>query len=186
MKSLMSIFIIAVCIGTYFVYIKPLSVEVKALNVKKAEYADVLSRVKEIKEKRDAILLDYDSISPDDIDRLNKIIPETVDPTTLANDISNLGSKYGISVKDFKVNEPSGGQREGVVGDIGQVYKTTSVSVALTGGYSQFLEFLSEVESGLSLFDIIKLNVKPGAQSGNQANQSNYTFTLEANVYSLR
>ena len=98
MKSIFSILIIAVCIGAYFVYIKPMTVEVKVMSAKKEELTTLLNRVKEIKEKRDAVYLDYSSIPADQIDRLNKVIPETFNPVVTLNNLSDLAKKNGMQI----------------------------------------------------------------------------------------
>lgn len=184
MKSIFSILVISVCIAAYFVYIKPLSVDVKALTAKKAEYTHVLNSVKEIKEKRDEILAQYDSISQTDIEKLNKIIPAKVDDVKLLNDLNNIGSKYGMIIKDFKSSDPNASaSRDGVVENPDQIYKTTNINFTISGPYNKFLDFLSEVESGLSLLDVTHLVIK---QETVQGGQQILSYVLEANVYSLR
>lgn len=185
MKSILSIFIISVCVGAYFIYIKPLSADIKVLNVKKTEYNDVLNRVKEIKEKRDQLLSQYDNISLEDLDKLNKIIPESINSVILLNNLNNVGSKYGIAVKDYKVTEPNIENVEVVVAENpNEIYKTNKVTMTITGQYHQFLAFIDEMESSLTLFDIVSLNIKPVLNQGVGANVMDYV--LEANVYSLR
>ena len=182
MRPLISIGVIAVCIGAYFVYIKPMTVDIKVHSLKKEEYSNVLNRVKEITEKRDSILADYESIPQTDIDRLNKIIPEKLNSVLLLNDLSVLGAKYGISIKDFKVTD-NNSNSDSIVSSSGSIYKTSSVTIGMKGEYIQMLNFLWNVESGLSLIDVVNLSVKPVADSkGTQL----VDFTLEANIYSLR
>lgn len=182
MKSLLSTFVIVVCIGAYFLYIKPLSVEVRVLGSKVQEYEDVLNQVKEIKEKRDSLVDQYNNISPENIDKLSKIIPETVNPVVVLNDMSTVGASYGVIVKDFKVKENSGNDRGEAV-ETQSTFKTTTISAGLTGAYPQFIEFLNEIESSLSLFDIVSLTIK---QEGSGKGPQIMTYQLEANIYSLR
>jgi Tfp pilus assembly protein PilO len=185
MKSLISLLIISVCVAAYFVYIKPLSIDIRVLNSKKSEYNDVLNRVKDIKEKRDELLLEYDNISPSDLDKLNKILPEKINSVVLVNDLNNMGSKHGIVIKDYKVNEPEYNNADNVIPDLkGPVYKTTKVNMTVSGQYSQFLSFLDELESALTLFDIVNLSIRSG--TGKEAINGIMEYALEANIYSLR
>lgn len=191
MKSILSISVIAICVGLYFVYIKPLSLEVKVLSAKKQEYVDVLNRVKEIKEKRDQVFADYDSISSEERDKLNKIIPEKLNPVFMLNDLSVLGSKYGISIRDFRVSESGGnsGGDELIAGtNPGEIYKTSTVTMRLQGEYRAFLNFMSEMESALSLIDIVSLDIRGGGStSGGRVSQVlPLDYSLEAKIYSLR
>lgn len=183
MRPLISIGVIAVCIGAYFVYIKPMTVDIKVHSLKKDEYNNVLNRVKEIKEKRDSILADYNSIPQSDIDRLNKIIPEKLNSVLLLNDLSVLGAKYGVTIKEFRVTDNSS-NNDSIVSNSGSVYKTSNVGMRMTGEYLQVLNFLWDVESGLSLIDVVSLSVKPEANSARNAQLAD--FILEASIYSLR
>ncbi len=185
MKSILSITVIAICVGMYFMYIKPLTVEIKMKTAEKAEFTKVLSKVKEIKEKREAVLAEYNSISPDEIERLNKIIPEKIDAISMLNNLSVVGERYGVVIKDFKLSENDPNNQD-VTGasHIGS-HKTTGVTMHLSGNYDQFLNFLEDVEYSLSLIDVVSLNIIPGPLS--KTGQAGVMeFALEANTYSLR
>jgi Tfp pilus assembly protein PilO len=185
MKSILSITVIAICVGMYFMYIKPLTVEIKTKIAEKSEYTKVLTRVKQIKEKREAVLADYNSISPDEIDRLNKIIPEKVEAVPMLNNLSAIGERYGVLIKDFKVAETDPASHDVTGASSIGGHKTTAITIHLTGSYEQFLNFLEDVEYSLSLIDVTSLNIIPGALS--KTGQAGLMeFALEANTYSLR
>src|SRR3990167_2596777 len=93
MKSSLPFIIIAICIGLYFLYISPTITDVQALRDQKAEYTNVLEKVQEIKEMRDAVSATYNNIPSADLNRLSKIVPERFNSTLLANDLNNLASK---------------------------------------------------------------------------------------------
>jgi len=184
MKSLVSIFVIVLSVGTYFYYIKPLTIDIKTKSAQKAEYDNVLNRVKEIKEKRDAVFSEYNSIPSVDIERLNKIIPSEVNSVGMLNDLSALASASGLKVVDYKVNNPNSSNREEIVSDGSKMYNTSSITLKINGQYNQFIKFLTSIESSLSLLDIVSLNVKQGSEKGSSLATMDYT--LEANTYSLR
>lgn len=182
MKSLLSILVIVVSVGVYFVYIKPLTVEVKVQMAQKAEIDRVLNRVKEIKEKRDAVFLDYNSISLEEIEKLNKILPETINSVVILNDLSTLAAQYGLTIKDYKVDNFTIENNAVSEGETVEPYKETKLTLKLIGSYNQFVTFISKVESSLRLMDIVHLGIKQGG--GGPANLLEYT--LEVNVYSLK
>lgn len=185
MKSILSIAVIAICVGMYFMYIKPMTVDIKLLTAKKDEYTQVLNRVKEIKEKREAVLAEYNSISAEEVDRLNKIIPEKVNSVALLNNLSAIGERYGVAIKDYKLSEADASGRDVLGTGAPGSYKTTTMSMHLIGRYDQFLNYLEDIEYSLSLIDVVSLNIIPGAPSKTgEAGQMD--FTLEANTYSLR
>lgn len=163
---------------------KPLTIEIRSNITKKDKYENVLNRVKEIKEKRDAVLLDYNSISEEDIGRLEKIIPNELNSVNLANDLSSLGSKYGIILVDYKVEESASNGRDEIIVEKTEQYKTTKISYKFRGLYNDFVAFLSELESGLNLIDVIGLNIKQG--SGDSSLNKPLEYALEINTYSLK
>src|SRR3989344_160437 len=99
MKLVLPLITIAVCIGMYFIYINPTIAEVKALSLKKVEYNNALIGAGELKKKRDNVLIDYNNISADNIDRLNKIIPERFNSVSFINDMNSIASGYGLIIK---------------------------------------------------------------------------------------
>ncbi len=185
MRSILSIGVIAICVAMYFVYIKPMTVEVKARKAEKEEYTKVLTRVDEIKIKRDTIIEEYNSIPPEEIDRLNKIIPEKINSVSLLNDLSVLGSTYGIVIKDFKVADPDNSSRDVIGGGAPGSYKTSHITMSIVAQYEDFLNFLEDIEYSLSLLDVVNINILPGSLTKSGA-PGPMQITLEANTYSLR
>lgn len=185
MKSILSITVIAICVGMYFMYIKPLTIEIKMKTAEKAEYTKVLGRVKEIREKREAVLSEYNSIPVEEIERLNKIVPEKIDSITMLNNLNAIGERYGVAVKDFKMIDNDASNRDVIGAGNPGSFKTSTISMHLVGNYEQFLNFLEDVEYSLSLIDVTSLNIIPQAllRTGQAGIMD---FTLEANTYSLR
>jgi Tfp pilus assembly protein PilO len=151
---------------------------------KKQEIEKVLNRVKEIKEKRDSILDEYNAISVEDIEKLNKIIPETINSVEIFNDLASAGAGYGLTVQEYKADEDNSNQNSvsETVSDL--PYKKTKLTIKFTGPYSQFVGFLEKIESSLRIIDINSLSIKQGSSS--DRGPVTLDYVLEANVYSLR
>ena len=185
MKFALPFIIIAISVGLYFVYISPTIADIQALSEKKVEYNSALIGAGELKAKRDAVLADYNNISADNIDKLDKIIPATFNSVIFANDVNSIASRYGLSVKDFKIDPNKTDLRDAIINQAqDQLYKTTDVTFTVEGQYTQFLQFLSDVESGLRVVDVTSLSVKN--LGGQTSPNSPMEFLLEMNAYSLR
>lgn len=168
----------------YFVYIKPTGDKVKALSIKKSGYDNILSKTKELKQTREDILTVYNSISIEDIDRLNKIVPETFSPVLFLNDLTAIVSQYGMKVGDFKTNEPKPENRAAIIAQSkGDSYVTTIVNFSLSGPYSEFLKLLNDLESSLRLIDVVGLTVTSNYRS---TSENSLNYSLELKTYSLR
>ena len=191
MKALTPFIVIAICIGMYFIYISPTIADIQSLSTEKASYDNVLQQSKDLTSERDSLLATYNNISQSDITRLDKVVPDTFDGVTFANDINTIASHYGITVKDMKFNEPNAADRTAVGADrTHQVYKTTTVTFALDGQYQAFESFLKDVETSLRLIDVTLLSARAlgAANSPNQKIQPGNTieYTVQVNTYSLK
>ncbi len=189
MKSLTPFIIIALSIAMYFFYISPAITEVQTLSDKKAQYNDVLNKVEEIKQKRDAISSDYNNISGTDLERLNKIVPEEFNSVLFVNDINSIAGRNGITLKNLTESAASASAASSVVA-VSEVspYKKNIITLQVQGQYSQFINFLTELESSLQLIDISKIDFTTGGDIGPTSGTTNSlpSYSLEINVYSLR
>ncbi len=185
MKSSFPALIVALCIGLYFLYMRPTISEIKGLSVKKAEYENVLLRVNELAIKRDEILAQYNNIPQEQIEKLNKIIPNSYDSVKFANDINNLTSTYGLAIRNIKDNSVRASDRSNVVSDgTTQLFRTNMVQITVYGDYDDFVGFLNDLESNLRLIDVKKLTLK--SMRDERLGTSKYEFVLEVAIYSLK
>ncbi len=165
-------------------YISPAAVTVKALTLKKVEYQNALRGSTDLTKTRDDKLIGFNTIAQADIDKLNKIIPDSFNAVVFANTINTLASQYGLTVRDFKVNQPKTEARDIIVVKKKDSYRTINVSFRINGQYDQFIKFLNNVESDLHLVDVSRLSVRP--TGGQKIAESSYEYLLEVQTYSLR
>jgi Tfp pilus assembly protein PilO len=127
---------------------------------------------------------EYNAISVEDIEKLNKIIPETINSVEIFNDLASAGAGYGLTVQEYKADEDNSNQNSvsETVSDL--PYKKTKLTIKFTGPYSQFVGFLEKIESSLRIIDINSLSIKQGSSS--DRGPVTLDYVLEANVYSLR
>ena len=181
MKAAIPFLIICLCVGVYFLYISPIETEIKSLIIKRDQYYDVLTKSKEIKDRRDAILKQYDSISSGDCTKLDKIIPPKWSPMIFINDINGIAGKDGVIVKDFRAGAEQTADRGTAAAEL---YKTNTASFTVIAPYGQFKKFLTDMESSLSLMDITGLSVK--GQSPDKPAVDLFNYALEIDTYSLK
>lgn len=188
MKSLISFVVIGICIGMYFLYIRPEVAEVKSLVSRKAEYDDVLVKSREIKDKRIVLDNQYNSISEADLSRLDKVIPDTFDVISFINNINSVAVRDGIIIKDFKATNSNSVQtaerglpeKSAPSGN----YVTNLVTLSLSGRYFSFQKFLLDLESNLSLVDVISLSMNP--ENTGKSVDDTFSYSLSLQTYSLK
>jgi Tfp pilus assembly protein PilO len=169
--------------GGYFFYIDPAYTEVKDLMAKKDQYTDILNKTKQIKQRRDALNSSYQSISEENRDRLNKMIPAEFNQILFLNDVTTLAKKQGVTLQDVTINGVQTEQAGSaiIIGQAQKPYKTITVTFKVKATYPQFKQFLKSVESSLRLMDVINLSVAPDAKSFNAP----AVYSIEINTYSL-
>ena len=187
MKAIIPFIIIAICVGVYFMYISPIMDDINVKNQKKAEYVNVLNQAKELKVQRDAISAAYNNIPASDLESLSKIIPESFNAVSLANEISSISSRYNLSVKEIKTDETTtANNNNNVTGESAPAgpYRTIVVTFKLTGQYEEFIKFLKDLQSGLHLVDVVGLSIK--STPGKKSTDVNLEYSLEVHTYSLQ
>ncbi len=185
MKFIGQFTVVAICGMIYYFYISPTLAEVKVLSKTKSDYTEVVNKAKEIAKKRDAAILDFNSISSSDIDRLNKILPEKFDPVLFANDMTAMGLAFGLPVKDLHLDTAKTESRDDVVSSsVGQGFKTNIVGFKVSGTYNQFMKFLANLELSLRLVDITSLTIRPSNNA--KTVDLPMEFLLEMQTYSMQ
>lgn len=172
----------------YFVYISPTLTKISERSAKYSEYTDVLNKVNEIKNKRDALSAKYNSVSEGDLDKLNKMIPQTFVPEYFANDLNAMAARSGMRISQIDIGAPAP-RATGVVEEApvdGNKFVTTTARFTVSGRYEQFINFLKELESSLRLVDVISLSIKSAGSSTNRPNDVTLSYSLEVKTYSLK
>ncbi len=169
----------------YFMYISPILADISVEKAKKAEYANVLLRTKELKEKRDILNDSYNSISPDNLALLDKVMPSKFESTVFANDITGIAYRNGLLVNDLRTDALRTQERNSEVepGAV-DVYRTVKTSMRVTGSYENFIRFLRDVEKSLQLIDVSNLSIT--TVSGTRPTEIIFNYSLEINTYSLQ
>jgi Tfp pilus assembly protein PilO len=155
--------------------------DIGTLNLKKAEYLNVIEKTKELKLKRDAAIATLNSIPATDLERLGKIIPSQFDGVMFLNDANALATKYSLKITAFTANKPDTASRDAT---ISQQYITNTIKMTVTGSYSQFVKFLKDIETSLQLFDVVNLSIDSAVAKSPTDN--NLEYKLDINTYSLK
>ncbi len=184
MKSLTPIILIIVSIVIFFTVTDPLYKEVKDLKVKYAQYQDVLDKSKELLNQRKALQDRYDSFSKDDLDRLQKLLPDTVDNVRLIIDMDGIAKRYnltigGVRLDETKATKPGAKDATATITGGEDKYGTIPMGFSVTADYETFLRFLEDLESSLRIVDVTSIGLRPGANDI-------YSFDVSLKTYWLK
>lgn len=178
MRNIIAIILIASSIGIFFGYIKP---TYSSLDVVKDEiviYNDTLEQADIITQKLAQDQEEIRGLDSASFEKLNKLLPESVDNVRLIIDISNIAANSGLSIRN--INLETSEAPEGNVASRGALYDSIDFSFNVSTTYSGFLNFLSSLERSLRLVDIVSISFTPPSAG------SVYDFNVTVRTYWLK
>jgi hypothetical protein len=184
MKALTPVIFLAISIGIFFWYINPTYSAIGAARASLTQYQAALTEAQQGSAKRDELVNRYNSFSADQLDRLQKFLPDSVNNIDLLVDLNNLAEKYNSSTQDISIssNNDTNGSSAGAnaaAPAANQVYGTLTVSFTVSMTYANFLSYMEDMEQNLRLTDISVVNFKPSDSS------QVYDYNVTINTYWL-
>ncbi len=178
MKYLMPIIFIIAAVAGFFLYTNP---QYTKLRAKMGEYQKIVeanNKATTLRAVRQKLSEDRNKIAEADVDKLSKMIPDSVENVGLIIDIDNIASKYGMRIRNTKINE-SAARTGNAVGPDARKYGAITLSFAVTSTYDNFLLFLKDLESSVRLVDLTALTFS-------SAKEGRYDFNVTLQTYWLK
>ena len=166
MKTLLPIVFILIAGAIFFGFIDPSYKRVQTLRVEEARFDQALTRSRELQQTRDQLLSRYNTLSPNDIDRLEKLLPDNIDNVRLILDLDTIASQFGMRVRNISISAIGPRVESGRV-DTGSEngFGTLMLSFSVTTTYEKFRTFLESLERSLRLVDVTNVSFA-SVQSG--------------------
>jgi Tfp pilus assembly protein PilO len=152
-KFLIPSILIIISLGLFFLYIDPVYTETKKIKEEKNLYDEALNKSKELRQIRDELLNKYNSFSEENLVRLKKMIPDSVDNVRLIMDIDNIASGRGITISAIDVGIDNGSDSR-IGSDTGEDYDFVTLDIDLLASYDDFIGFIGDLKDSLRLVDI--------------------------------
>ena len=194
-KIILPAILIILGLGIFFTYTNKQYAKVKELRAVNAVYEKAIADSVELIKKRDQVVNAYNSISEEDRQRLERILPDHVDNIRLINDIKTLLSRRGITLKDVKTGNPNAiigkasteraNPSADIVSDVpagedqGDTVKSETISITFSTTYDTFLEILNDLSSSLRIIEISNIKFAP-------KDTPTYEFQVEIKTFWLR
>ena len=180
MKNNTAIILIVLAIALFYAFTNVQYGEVRKLNALADQYSSVLKNASEIIQLRDSLLVDYGALPKNEVDRLNKILPNNVDTVQLALDLDSMAGKYGISIKNIQTStENANNPNAIVVSDNSVSQQKATVTFNFVASYDNFMKFLADIEQSLRIMDVRSIQFL--------SNETGlYDFQVKAETYWLK
>jgi Tfp pilus assembly protein PilO len=185
MNFLTPIILIIISLGVFFGYVDPNyrgtdpeNRSVQSLQAEDAQYQQALNDSTKLRKQRDLLSQRKSNFDPEQITRLEKLLPDNVDNIKLVIDIKNIAQNHNLVLKNIKLGT-------GIVADPKKLgtdnskYGTVGLSFSVTASYISFQNFLADLEKSLRLVDITDLSVA-GSDTGL------YDFSVSLKTYWLK
>lgn len=163
MRLLLPFICVAVAIGIFVGYTNPTYQEVKTLIVQADAYDAALAKAKELHAVRDELLHTRDTLPPQDITKLEHLLPDNIDNIRLVIDMNNIASQHGLVLSNVDVGDLSKGKSGAVEGEVNPLGSFDLSFSVQANTYEQFLSFAQDAEHSLRLMNIKHISFTPGA-----------------------
>ena len=153
-SSILPTLLLVVAVGLFFIFTDPKYKEIKNIKAEVANYDNALNNSKDLQKIRDALLIRYNNISSEDLKRLELLLPDTVENIRLVLDIDTIASRYGIVIKNLKLNSSPESQD---FDPTAEEIKSVDLSFSVVSDYETFITFLRGLEESLRVIDIVEI-----------------------------
>ena len=188
--------LIVLAIGIYFTVTRSILNDTKSIQTVNTQYAGAIANAEQLIKVREEVLHAYNTISADNKERLEKMVPDTVDNIRLIIDLNNVAGRHGLLLKGVTAvaandstskqpaaapNIPSG--RILTPANTGNIPTPTLDSVTINfsvdAPYLEFISFLQDLEANLRIMELSHLGLTTD-------DTGKYSFTVELKTYWLR
>lgn len=169
---------IIAAIGIVVLYVSPTYTgAIAAVKGRIAEQDAALVAAARFHTKEAELAAAKNAIAPTDLERLETLIPSSIDNVGVILDLTALASRSGVQLTSINASQPSTASIEegGAQLPVGSIDLTLSAN----GTYKAFLTFMAGIERSARLLDITNLTVG-GSDTGV------YTYSMSVRLYWLR
>ncbi len=198
MRFIFPTLLILISVGAFLVFINPTYSEVKVMRAESAQYDEALTNSRKLQEERDALSEKYRTLSPEDLERLTRMLPDNADNIRLILNLQQMAQTYGMAISSIKFDAASA-----AVAKNGGTATATSATAAVsatdaakaqrdygdfeiefttTGSYANFQKFLKDMERSLRITDIQSITFGSEVDPTKQG----YTYTIKLLAYWLK
>ena len=190
MRFIMPIILVGIAISVFFMFTNPIYNDISTLQAQVASYNDALDNSKMLENERDKLTAKYNTIDPNNLTKLQKLLPGSVDNIRLILEIEQIALPYGMTLTGVKYNAtdtsattntlaaPAVVQRSGVAEPVPKNYGIFDLEFSTSGTYNNFINFIKDLESNLRIVDISSISF-----SSDTTSSSANSKTISPEIY---
>ena len=194
-RYILPIILIGIAIAGFFTFTNPFYENVLIEREQVASYNEALDNSKALEAERDKLTQKYNSFDPENLSKLQKLLPDNVDNIRLILEIEKIASPYGMVLKDVKYDATSkdtpisqtAGTTQAVKNSTGKDYSVWNLEFSIQGTYNNFTNFVKDLENNLRIVDISSIQFCSNAGTGISPSLSeSYKYNFKIKPYWLK
>lgn len=202
MRFIIPVILILISVAGFFQFSKPFFNDVNVSRAEVASLNEALSNSKAIESERDKLVMKFNSMSPEDLKKLEVLMPNNVDNIRLILEIEKIASPYGMALKDVKYNTEEKDTKEKTNGakilkqasEVNRGYGDWDLEFSTEGSYSNFTNFIKDLEKNLRIVDVLSVefsSTEGEALGGkgivlNTQSKDSYKYKFKIKTYFLK
>ncbi len=195
-RFIVPIILIGVALAGFVILTSPLYQEISLKRGEIASYNEALDNSKALENERDKLTKKYNSITPENLEKLQKLLPNNVDNIRLILEIEKVAGPYGMLLKDIKYspeqkedkkNTGATTQESVAPGALNNNYGTWDLEFSTQGSYTNFINFLKDLENNLRIVDISSIAFSSDTGGGSSLSPLEvYRYSFKIKTYWLK
>lgn len=178
--------LIGVSIALFFTFTKPLFQDIVLLREEMMAYNQALDNSKALENERDKLTQKYNAIGGENLNKLQKLLPEGVDNIRLILELEKLALPYNMVLRDVqydatqKDSSVNSGviQSEAINQNLRKDYGIWNLEFSTEGTYNNFLNFIKDLENNLRIVDIASVSFSSNSSSDILSDIYKYNFKI--------
>jgi len=178
--------------GIFFIYTRPAYDNIHVVQAQIATYDQALDKAARLQKIKQELLARYNSFSPDDKDRLQKLLPDHVDNIALILDVDHVAGTHGMSLENVDVSAaasndttPQQQTASSIVAASAKKYNMLTLKFSVHSTYNEFQKFMDDLQSSLRIVDLDSLTIATD-QTGTGGSGGVYRYDITLRTYWLK
>jgi Tfp pilus assembly protein PilO len=190
MRFVIPLILIAITVAIFLTFTSPMYGEVGTLRTQAASYNEALSNSNSLEKERDKLTAKFNAIGGENLERLNKMLPDNVDNIRLILEIEKVATPYGMALRDVKYNtidktNTAVMQAGAPVHESGD-YGVWDLEFATNGSYDNFINFIKDLEKNLRIVDIASIEFSSDSTTAAGGIADSYLYHFHVKTYWLK
>jgi Tfp pilus assembly protein PilO len=194
-RYILPIILIGIAVAGFFILTNPLYKDISLERGQVASYNEALDNSKALEAERDKLTQKYNSFDPENLSKLQKLLPDNVDNIRLILEIEKIASPYGMVLKDVKYNVTDDdtttpqavGAIQGGGNSLPKDYGIWNLEFSTQGTYNNFVNFVKDLENNLRIVDISSVQFSSNVGMGlNPSLPEAYKYGFKIRTYWLK